>query len=55
MVTKEIFDKYVKIQIGGKYNMFMDAHEACKAVGCSWKDYIDILENYAKYMVEFKD
>lgn len=55
MVTKEIFKKYVKVQMSGEYNMIMEANAASKKVGCTWSDYLDILRNYSKYMVEFKD
>ena len=53
MVTKEKFLRYRKVQMKGKYNMITEALAACKEMGCSWDDYLDILENYGKYMNEF--
>ena len=53
MVTKEIFQKYVKVQLDGNYNMVIDGIAISRMIGCSWADYTDILRNYTKYMVEF--
>ena len=53
MVTKEKFEAYRKIQLRGNYNMVMDAEIVRKKMGIPITEYVDILKNYGKYIVEF--
>lgn len=53
MVTKEKFEAYRKIQLEGNYNMVMDAEIVRKKMGIPITEYVDILKNYGKYIVEF--
>ncbi len=53
-VTKELFDAYRKVQLTGKYNMFMNGNKVMKLIGCNDRDtYMDILWNYKDHMKRF--
>ena len=53
MVTKNDFLRYYKIQIGGRYNMIMEAGKAMKAARLTKEQYFDIIKNYGTYYKEF--
>ena len=53
MITKEQFLSYRNVQMKGEYNMITDAGEVMEEIGLSRNEYMDILMNYGKYMVEF--
>ena len=53
MITKENFLRYYEIQIGGEYNMIMDAHKVMQITGLSKEQYIDIITNYGKYYTKY--
>lgn len=46
MVTKEVFEKYVKVQRSGEYNMIMDALKVMEITGITREQYSCILQNY---------
>ena len=43
------YEKYLKVQKEGKYNMFTEATKAAKAAKLKIDEYMDILRNYSKY------
>lgn len=56
MITREKFKAFLKVQIGGKTNMY-DVNAVCRLSGMvlSKEDCIDIMtdDNYSKYEKEF--
>lgn len=53
--TKENFLKYVEIQHIGNYNMFTEANTVMEIMGVDKDTYIDVLQNYSKYMEMYKE
>ena len=49
MITKEKFLAYYRVQMGGKYNMIMEATPAMKDAGLTIEEYFNIIKNYNKY------
>lgn len=52
MVTKEQFAAYRKVQNEGKYNMF--DQRAIQATGLSKEVYMDIIQNFSKYLEKYE-
>lgn len=52
-ITKEMFEAYVSVQMSGKYNMLMNAHEAADEAGLSIADYMAIIKNYSELKKKF--
>lgn len=52
MVTKEQFDRYVKVQQSGKTNMFMIANIQ-QLTGMSRDDILEIMKNYNELDTKF--
>ena len=53
MITKEKFLKYYKVQMGGAYNMIMDADKVRQETGLTKEEYIDIIKNYSIYKTKY--
>jgi len=53
MITKEKFLSYYRVQMGGRYNMIMDATSAMKDAGLTKEEYFNIIKNYGKYYNEY--
>ena len=53
MITKEKFLAYYRVQMGGRYNMIMEATPAMKDAGLTREEYFDIIKNYGKYYNEY--
>jgi hypothetical protein len=51
MLSRKVFDKYREVQQEGKYNMFSE--EARLEVGLDKKDYLNLIENFDKYMERY--
>lgn len=49
MITKEKFLAYYKVQMGGRYNMIMEATSAMTEAGLTKEEYFEIIKNYDKY------
>ena len=49
MITKEKFLAYYRVQMGGRYNMIMEATSAMTEAGLTKEEYFDIIKNYGKY------
>lgn len=52
-ITREQFEKYLKVQSSGKYNVFDP--RARQESGLSQDIYTKIISNYSALMVEYKD
>ena len=53
MITKEKFLAYYRVQMGGRYNMIMEATLAMTEAGLTKEEYFDIIKNYGKYYNEY--
>ena len=53
IITKKDFLRYYKVQMGGRYNMIMEAGKAMKAARLTKEQYFDIIKNYRTYYKEF--
>ena len=53
MITKKEFLRYYKVQMGGRYNMIMEAAEASKEAGLTYLKYFEIINNYGTYYKKF--
>ena len=53
MITKEKFLAYYRVQMGGQYNMIMEATPAMKDAGLTREEYFNIIKNYGKYYNEY--
>jgi methionine salvage enolase-phosphatase E1 len=42
----DYFDHYLKIQKSGKYNMITDARYVIAEIGCTFDEYVFMIENY---------
>lgn len=51
MITREKFERYVRVQAEGIYNMFDNAVQA--EADLTIEEHLDIIENYEKYEAEF--
>ena len=51
MITREKFERYVRVQAEGIYNMFDNAVQA--EADLTREEHLDIIENYEKYETEF--
>jgi len=49
MITKQKFLAYYRVQMGGRYNMIMEATQAMKDAGLTREEYFNIIKNYNKY------
>jgi hypothetical protein len=49
MITKQKFLAYYRVQMGGRYNMIMEATPAMKDAGLTREEYFNIIKNYNKY------
>ena len=54
-VSKETFMKYVKIQLGGKYNMIINGDIVMKLLGVDKQTYMNILQNYDKLIAKWPE
>jgi len=52
-ITKDKFDRYVKVQRQGDYNMLTQANLARGMANLTKEEYYDIINNYAKYQKQF--
>jgi len=52
-ITKDKFDRYVKVQRQGDYNMLTQADLARGMANLTKEEYYDIINNYAKYQKQF--
>lgn len=52
-ITKEQFEKYLKVQASGKYNMFDP--QARQMSGLDNDTYSQIITQYSTLMVQYKD
>lgn len=52
-ITKEKFDRYVKVQRQGDYNMLTQADLARGMANLTKEEYYDIINNYLKYQKQF--
>lgn len=48
-ITKEMFLRYEKVRLSGKYNMIMDSELARNKANLSKEEYIEIIKNYSVY------
>jgi hypothetical protein len=53
MITKEDFEKYVKVQMSGVTNMFQ-VNTVSQLSGLEKEKIFDIMNNYGKYAETFK-
>ena len=52
-ITKEMFDSYRRVQMGGKYNMIMDAEKARRDANLGMDEYMMIIKNYSEFSKKF--
>ena len=53
LITKEKFDRYVKVQRQGDYNMLTQSDLARGMANLTKEEYFDIINNYRKYQSQF--
>ena len=52
-ISKEMFQKYIKVQASGRYNMITEARFVMNEIGASKAEYLAILENYSDLRKKF--
>ena len=50
-ISKELFKKYLQIQLEGKFNMY--TKEAQNAIGCTYYELRNIQENYKQLLEKY--
>lgn len=48
-ITKEMFLRYEKVRLSGKYNMIMDSEAARTEAYLSKEEYLEIIKQYSVY------
>ncbi len=51
---KDLFLKYVDVQMDGSYNMITDASIVMQIIGASKEDYLYIIQNYSQLKEQYK-
>lgn len=52
-ITKEMFLRYEKVRLSGKYNMIMDSETARIEACLSKEEYLEIIKQYSVYKKMF--
>lgn len=55
MITKEKFERFVRVQVEGRYNMYTEAMLAGQAAGLNHEDYYEVIDNYKDLMQKYPD
>lgn len=55
MITKEKFERFVRVQVGGRYNMYTESMSAGQAACLNHEDYYEILDSYSDLMQKYPD
>lgn len=53
MNIEQAFEKYVKVQKSGEFNMIMDAPKVMEITGITKEQYIYILQNYRQLLNKY--
>jgi len=48
----EIFNKYIVVQMSGRYNMITEADTVAAEIGCSKEEYLFTVNNYSALRTE---
>lgn len=52
---KDLFLKYVDVQLDGSYNMITDASIVMQIIGANKEDYLYIIQNYSQLKEQYKN
>lgn len=54
MTEYEMYCRYEKVRLGGKFNMITEAVDAMKAAGLSQDEYLTVIHHYSEFRDKYE-